>query len=115
PGPSLALAKSSNFETVVAIFIDGVQEPIRSARSSCRTGVESHCSRPRPGLESCPDVIRPRAGCCRSKTTLLCTSRSHGASKLRPRKKHPSCALPASVIRCVIGNCVNIEVERVED
>src|SRR5215467_12534776 len=41
PGPSLALAKSSNFETVVAIFIDGVQEPVRSARSSCSTSVES--------------------------------------------------------------------------
>src|SRR5262249_61247562 len=70
PGPSLALAKSSNFETVVAIFIDGVQEPIRSARSSCGTGVESHCSHLRPGLESSPDVIRLGApyGCYRSKT-----------------------------------------------
>src|SRR5262245_63688587 len=44
-----------------AMFIDGVQESISPARSFCRTCVEPHCSRPPPGLESSPDVIRPGA------------------------------------------------------
>src|SRR5947209_14498557 len=35
-----------------AMFIDGIQESISPARSFCRTCVESHCSRPPPGLES---------------------------------------------------------------
>ena len=36
-------ASGGLFRRCVAMFIDGMQQPIRPARSSCRTGVESHC------------------------------------------------------------------------
>ena len=106
-----------------AMFIDGVQESISPARSFCRTCVEPHCSRPPPGLESSSDVIRPGAlyGCCRSKTE------THTQDLPRYRARHAHWCIEAEAAeearellsagadRCEIGDCANIEVERVED
>jgi len=39
----------------------------------------------------------------------------HGASKLRPPKKPVELLAAGAGYRCEIGDCVNVEVERLED
>jgi hypothetical protein len=39
----------------------------------------------------------------------------HGASKLRPPKKPAELLAAGAGYRCEIGDCVNVEVERLED
>ena len=82
------------------------------------------CSPARPGLESSPYVIRLGAphGCCCAETktqtfhaTVHVTRVEEWCVEAETAEEARELLAAGDGYRCQIGDCVNIEVERVED